>query len=128
MTRLASALLARRDGATALEFALIALPLLLLVCGTMDFGRMLWTEATLHTAVEDAARCASVNAALCGSSSATQSYAAGRAFGLGLDAAAFTVSAQSCGNEVTASYPFAFAFGGLFPLSVTLTAAACFPS
>jgi Flp pilus assembly protein TadG len=128
MRRRALAVLVRRDGATALEFALIALPLLLLVCGIMDFGRMVWTEATLHRAVEDAARCASVNATLCGSTAATAAYAAGRTPGLGIGSSAFTVTAQSCGNEVAATYPFAFVFSGFFPFSVTLTASACFPS
>lgn len=128
MRRSVLATLARRDGATAVEFALIALPLLLLVCGIMDFGRMVWTEATLHRAVESAARCASVNAALCGSTAATATYAAGQATGLGIDSSAFTVTAQSCGNEVAATYPFAFVFSGFFPFSLTLTASACFPS
>ncbi len=48
-------------GVAAVEFALIVLPLLLMVLGIIDGGRMLWTQNSLQYAVEQAARCAVVN-------------------------------------------------------------------
>ena len=53
-------------GATAVEVALILSPLLLMVLGVTDGGRMLWTQNTLQYAVEQAARCAVVNTTTCG--------------------------------------------------------------
>jgi Flp pilus assembly protein TadG len=123
-----SSILTDRSGATAVEFALFAVPILLLLFGIVVFGRVIWAQSTLHVAVEDAARCASVNSNLCGTASAVQSYAVAQATGLNLDPSVFTVSAQPCGNQVSANYPFSFAVNQLFPYTITLTAQACFPS
>lgn len=48
----------RRDdsGATALEFALLALPLMLLTFGIIEFGRALFLQQTLTYATDKAAR------------------------------------------------------------------------
>jgi Flp pilus assembly protein TadG len=102
--------------------------LLLLLLGVVEFSRMVWTQALLHSAVEAAARCASVDVANCGSASAVQNYAVSQAAGLNLSASVFTLSAQPCGNQVSASYPFDFVTSGLFPYAVTLAAQSCFPA
>src|SRR5262249_49875900 len=93
---LAARLIGARRGTTAVEFALIALPLLLLLLGIIEFGRMLWTQSALHYAVQEAARCAAVNPGTCAGSSATQNYAVARAGGLNLSPAVFTVSSPAC--------------------------------
>ena len=48
--------LAGRRGATALEFALVAVPFLTLILGTMEVGYDLFVQAVLDAAVEHAAR------------------------------------------------------------------------
>ncbi len=121
-------LLGDRRGESASEFAMVAPFLLLLLVGIVEFGRAIWMQSTLNSAVTAAARCASVNANLCGAPGATQSYAASQATGLNLSSTAFTVTAQPCGNQVSANVPFTFVFDQLLPYAITLTAQACYPS
>lgn len=119
-------LLRDRRGSAAVEFA-VALPALAtMLLGAMEFGRLLWTQNALHYAVEEAARCHSVNSSVCGSASQTQSFAASRA-GLTFANATFTVTTASCGNQVSARYPFAFVVP-LFDYQVTLQAQSCYPT
>lgn len=49
------------DGATAVEFALIAIPFLIILLGVMESGRMLWTMNGVQFAAEETARFASIN-------------------------------------------------------------------
>lgn len=116
-----------RAGSTAVEFALIAPALFTLLFGTIEFGRMVFTQSTLHFAVEEAARCASVTPSACGTSSQIASYAASRASDTDLPASAFTASTPTCGHQVTGSVVYAFIATALFTYSPTLTATACFP-
>lgn len=120
----------RRRGAAAIEYALILPAVLLFVIGIIDTGRLIWTYTTLSRAAEAAARCAAVNTTDCGTAGQIQSYAAAQAWGLTIDAGAFTVAAADCGIQVTGSYDFTFAipaftkdFG-----TITLTATACYPA
>ncbi|HZS84410.1 MAG TPA: TadE/TadG family type IV pilus assembly protein [Stellaceae bacterium] len=121
-------LLADRGGATAVEFALILPALTLLLLGIMECGRLVWAQSTLQMAVEDAARCASVDTTVCGTAGAVQAYAAGRATGINATAGDFALSAQPCGNQVSATYPFTILSAQVFPTAITLTARACFPA
>ena len=121
-----------RSGTTAIEFALVSLPLFLILFGALEFGRLLWTQSALHFAVEEAARCASVNTSVCGTASQIASYAAGTVTALNIPSSAFSASSQSCGgqgtasgHQVTASLAYQFVVKGLFPYTPTLTASAC---
>jgi Flp pilus assembly protein TadG len=110
--------------ATAVEFAIVVGPLILLLFGIIEFGRALWMLNALHYSSEEAARCASNNPAMCGTSSQIQSFAASRS-GADYKAEVFTVTSAACGNLVTASYPMILMipFGSY---SVTLQAQSCF--
>jgi Flp pilus assembly protein TadG len=121
-----SSLISDRRGATAVEFALILPPFLLLLLGVVEFGRALWTQSALHFAVEEAARCATVDATNCATATQVQTFAVSRAAGVGLTNAVFTLTTPACGNQVAASYPFPFVLANMFP-NVTLTARSCFP-
>lgn len=114
-------------GGSAVEFGLIAPAFLSALMGAIGCGLALWTQIGLQHAAEMAARCASVDAATCGSVSAIQTYAAQQAYGLSVPASAFTVSTPPCGNQVTASYAFAASSGSLGLPSLTLMGSACFP-
>jgi Flp pilus assembly protein TadG len=116
-----------REGATAVEFALVSPALFLLVFGTLEFGRLMWTQSALHFAVEEAARCASVNSSVCGTASQIASYAAGTVTALNITSASFTATSPACGHQIKASYSYQFMATGLFPFTPTLTAQACFP-
>jgi Flp pilus assembly protein TadG len=141
----------RRDthANTAIEFALLVPFLIVLFLGIFEFGRAIWVQGILDYAAEQAARCASINSATCGTTSATQTYAAAQAAPLpngssscpsGATCPAFTATQPSSGtcageNEVTATYAFNFfSLGSLpiigaspFPTSVTLSSQSCYP-
>lgn len=46
----------RREGSTAVEFALVALPFFILLFGILEIGLLLLVDALVETAVSDAAR------------------------------------------------------------------------
>jgi Flp pilus assembly protein TadG len=116
------------SGSIAVEVAILMPVVLLFVLGLAEFGRAIWTKATLDYAVEAAARCAVVDVNLCGSASQTQSYAASRAAGLSIPASSFTVSAAGCGTRVSVIVPFEFVAQGMLPYTLSLTASACYPA
>jgi Flp pilus assembly protein TadG len=112
-------------GSTGSEFALILAPLVLLLFGILEFGRVLYYQNALHYSVQAAARCASIDTTTCSSTTQTQSYAAGIS-AAGFDSSVFTATAPACGNNVAASYPMTL----LIPfvnVSLTLTANYCYP-
>jgi hypothetical protein len=117
----------RRDSAGSLtvDFALIAGPLILLLLGTMEIGRLLWYQNALNYSVEEAARCASIDVNNCNTTAQIKNYAAGRS-GAGFASTVFSLSSPACGNQVNASYPMSLSIP-LVPVSVTLTAQSCYP-
>jgi Flp pilus assembly protein TadG len=118
-----------QSGTSALEFGLTAPVFFLFIFGVIEVGLLFWTQIGLQHGAEMAARCASINAALCPTSNpnAITGYATQQAFGLSLPASTFTYSTPACGNQVNASY--SFQFPSIIPLGpLMLTAQACFPS
>lgn len=120
-----SSLVRRDDGNAAVEFSLVAPLLLLLLFGIMETSRAFWAQSALNYAVEQAARCASVDKNTCGTASQIQSYAATQS-GANFDTSIFTVSTDACGSLVTASYPLIVAIP-YTATSFNLTARSCFP-
>ncbi len=127
-----------RAGTTAVEFALLALPFLLLVTGTIDATRLVWTNFSLQFAVEAAARCVAVTPTKCGSNADVQSYASSEMTAPG--AATFTYTAPATppptcsngttsvnGSQVSGTMTFAFSVIG-FPTSIVLNAQSCRPT
>ena len=121
------------DGATAVETALVLPLLLALFFGIIEVGHLVWTVCALNLAVEDAARCASVSnvstppATLCDTQTHMQAYAVSRVWGMTVPASTFSLSTPACGYQVNASYPFTPIISYV-PLSLTLSASACFPA
>ncbi len=117
----------KRDpaGSLTVDFALIAAPLLLLLLGTMEVGRMLWYQNALNYSVQEAARCASIDVNNCNTTDQVKNYAAARS-GAGFAASVFSLSSLACGYQVSANYPISLSIP-LVPLSVTLTAQSCYP-
>jgi len=114
-----------RGGAAAAEFAAILPAFLVIMIGIMEFGRLMWTKSALNYSVQEAARCAAINAGACGTQTQVQSYAASHS-GQTFAASIFTLSTPSCGTQVSATYPFQFIVP-LFNYSVTLQASYCYP-
>jgi Flp pilus assembly protein TadG len=98
-------------GTSALEFAFVGPVFLLMVIGMLYGCLMLFSMASLHYAVEEGARCASVN---------TQT-----AYN-GTGSPTFTSTSPACGHAVTGSTNFSFNMG-VASWTVPLSATACFP-
>lgn len=107
-----------------MEFALVLPALATLVVGGLYVGLLVYSAAGLHSAVEQAARCYSVDVGQCSGASAAQAYAQSQYYGI--NTPTFTASTQSCGHQVAGTVTVAFA-AVLANLNVPLSATACFP-
>lgn len=136
-----------RRAATALEFGLIAGPMLLLIIGTVEFGRLMWTREALEMTAIEGARCMGVLDPSCASGGAyssanTTSYieSVASAWGITLTGANMTLNPStttgSCSglsasvSEVTLAYTFQTVVPGLVTAlsgGTPLTGHACFP-
>lgn len=137
------------DGATAVESALVALMFLMLAFGTIEFGRVLWTEQALQETAIAGARCMAIaqgtkpngscTSSSTYSSTATKTYIQNVASGwaLSLPSAGISLNnSASCGgtggfSQVTLTSTFTSVVPNLVKLSssgLTLTASACYPN
>ena len=114
-------------GAVSVEFAMVCILLLTTILGAMELSRMIWFQGQLNYAVSQAARCAVVTPATCGTSSQIAAYAAGSISLTNIPASAFGLGACGAGTQkVTATYTYVWMLNGLVPMSPTLSASACF--
>jgi Flp pilus assembly protein TadG len=111
-------------GSAAVEFALVLPALAMLMVGGLYTGLLMYSVAGLHSAVEQAARCYSVDASQCGSAAATRSYAQNNFYGVGTPT--FIASTAPCGHQVSATLTFILN-AAVMSWNVPLTATACFP-
>jgi Flp pilus assembly protein TadG len=63
-------------GGSAVEFALLALPLLIMTLGSIELGLLMWTTNVLEATADDTARCVAIAGSSCTNGS---TYAAGQA-------------------------------------------------
>ena len=118
----------RRDqqGTTAVEFGIIAPVFIALLVGTMGLCVALFLIGSLHFAVEDGARCASVKTTICADGPTTVAYTQSRYLGPSGVTPTFTYAAAACGNSVSAS--ITYSVNVLFKtLVIPISATACFP-
>jgi hypothetical protein len=132
------------EGASAVEFAIVALPLFLLAFGTFEFGRFLWVRNALQETAFMAARCMGLLSPECAasgtfSSGNTRSFAVSLAGSWYVPLAASNVAvnnAATCSgissfSQVTISYSFQTAVPALLGSlrnGVPVSASACFPN
>jgi Flp pilus assembly protein TadG len=113
-----------RRGTTTGEFALVLPVFLLFVLGTMDFGRLYWMRATLQDGVDTAARTAMVTSYSGGAASTLQSACNTRIQALGMSSYSACSATAISGNTavtITATESFAFVYGMMPQVSITLT-------
>ncbi len=121
-------LIHRRDGSSAVEFAIVGPMFIGIMMAIFQGGILLWTQLGMEHAVESAARCSAVHSSNCGTLSQIQSYAATQAYGLNLPTSIFSFRQTTCGNVVSASYSYSV-FSQVFgKASIPLNAQACFPA
>ncbi|MDB5444606.1 MAG: TadE family protein [Phenylobacterium sp.] len=118
-------LMAAEHGGAAVEYAMVLPVFITLIVGGLCAGNLAFAVNSLHYAVQDAARCASVKTTVCTSPSNIQSYAAGRYSGPQISPS-FSYSTGGCGHTVsaTATYPIILAAA---TLNVPISASACYP-
>ncbi len=118
----------RRDqqGTTAVEFGIIAPVLIALLVGTMALCVALFLIGSLHFAVEDGARCASLKTTICSDAATTIAYTQSRYLGPSGVSPTFTYAAAACGNSVSASITYSMNVG-FRTLTIPISATACFP-
>lgn len=119
-----------RRGVASLEFAILAPVLIVLLIGTVDFGRMFYTRQGLEYATEEAARYYTLNPQ---SATATvTTYLQGKMpEGLGSGVAVAYADTANCNSNsavtcttITATYSFSFVGGYMDLTTQTLRATA----
>jgi Flp pilus assembly protein TadG len=111
------------NATTAVEFAMVLPPFIMLLLGIMSGSLAIYTAASMHFAVEWAARCYSVGAQ-CSSATTTQTYAQNNY--LGPYSPTFTASIPSCGHQVNATLNVVLN-AGMAQWNIPLSATSCFP-
>jgi Flp pilus assembly protein TadG len=133
-----------RKATTAVEFAICALAMVLIVIGFTEFGRLVWTFEVLQEAAAEGARCMGLRAGSCASGGTysatnTKNYVVSLATSRGVVITAATVTlnnAATCGgtsgfSQVSISYDFTTVAPGLLTNianGFTVPASACFPN
>lgn len=123
-------------GATMIEFALLAPMFFLVLFGTIEGARVMWTQQTLDEVAYSTARCMSVSSA-CDTSAAQQSFAVARASGYGLSVSSASVTPQldvTCrgfpnSSRVTITHTFTSVMDGFVPVfPAQLQVESCYPT
>jgi Flp pilus assembly protein TadG len=124
-------------GATAIEFALLAGPFLMMMFGVIEFSRAFWVQQALVDITAKAARCVAVghedctDAAGVYSAQLTMNYIQSSARGLGIELArpaAVTVNTACNGISGFTSVTAEARFESLFPIDriMNFTSVSCF--
>jgi len=111
-------------GTTAVEFAIVSPVFIALLIGILYLCLCLFLIGSLHYAVEEGARCASVRTTVCKDATTTVAYAQSRYFGP--SSPSFTYAAAACGNSVSGSINYVAQLG-LTEFTIPIAATACFP-
>lgn len=114
-----------RRGTTAVEFAIVAPVFIMLVIGLLSTSMVLYAIGSLHYAVEEGARCASVRTTECTDPNTTLAYTKSHYYGPS-SSPTFTFASLACGKSITGSTNYVMDLG-LTRFTVPVTATACFP-
>lgn len=125
MRNLVRSLTRSEDGTTAVEFAIVAPVFILLLFGTIGLCFALFLIGSLHYAVEDGARCASVKTTICSDSATTIAYTQSRYLGPNVSPS-FTYASAACGKSVSGSVSYSMDIG-FRTFVIPISATACFP-
>lgn len=140
MKRAASLFLRCRAGSSAVEFAILALPISLLLFGAVEAGRAYWTSQAVKDVATSVARCIGVAHPECAPAGAfdqTTSIAfassAARGFGVALDPASIQIQENGeCAGVggfviVTVTHRFSSPLELVFGDDIIMTGSSCYP-
>ena len=113
-------------GTTAIEFAIVGPVFILLVIGIVYLCMCLSVVSSMHYAVEEGARCASVRTTVCTDQTSTITYTKNHYFGPSTLPTFTYNAAAACGHSVSGSINYVLDLG-LKQITVPISAAACFP-
>jgi hypothetical protein len=121
-------LLRNNRGTAVVEFALVALPVLLFILGIMQTAWIVWVDNLLQISVNAAARCGGVGSTTLpcyGGGTGNMIQTANLVFGP-LSGATFSANSSSCasGTGLVGTYQISF----VFVLNMTVTAKSCYPT
>lgn len=126
-----------QNGATLVEFALVAPVFLALLFGALEFGRALWTQQALQETAIAGARCMALPQTNCATDTTTFIQQVASQWGVSLTSANITPNNNtSCGgtsgfSQVSLTFTFTSVVAGLVGIpsgGVPLRATACFPN
>jgi Flp pilus assembly pilin Flp len=126
MRNLFRSLSRNQQGTTAVEFAIIAPVFIMLVFGTIGLCFALFLVGSLHFAVEDGARCASVKASICPDTATTIAYTQSRYLGPNVSPTFTPNLTAACGKSVTGSVNYSMNMG-FRTFVIPISATACYP-
>lgn len=113
-------------GSAIVEFSILA-PVLVLIIGlTIDCASYYWMQSAMRNGAIVAARCSAIGRSDCKTATGVQNIAAASAFGFKVPASAFTVSIDTCGTRVGATYPYRSAFGTMSPFNGPINVSYCY--
>jgi Flp pilus assembly protein TadG len=131
-------------GGSAVEFALVVTPLLMLAMGVFEFGRYYWTTEALQESAVAGARCIGISQSSCASagvynSGNTASYVQGVAAGWGVTVPTsdiVTTNSTTCGTltgfaQVKITYLFKTVIPNIIPIGAggqSITVQSCYPN
>ena len=133
--RLLSRIGRNTQGATIVEFALVAPIFVILLFGIIEGSRAFWVKQTLERVAHATARCMSVDSA-CATTAAQKQYAVDRArsLGVGVELAdvaitgGTTCKGNANSNSVTIARPFDTVLRNIVPIvPQELSGSGCFP-
>ena len=113
-------------GTTAIEFAIVGPVFIMAVIGIIYLCMCLSVVGSMHYAVEEGARCASVKTTVCTDQTSTVAYTQTHYFGPSTLPAFTYNAAAACGHLVSGSISYVLDIG-LRQITVPITASACFP-
>lgn len=116
----------QQSGSAAVEFAMVLPVFVSLIVGVMYVATLISAMTSLHYAVEQGARCASVTGAVCSDAASTASFTQAHYQGPTLISPQFSYSTAGCGHTVTGTASVTLDFG-VSRTKVPVSASACFP-
>lgn len=121
-------LLKNNRGTTAVEFALVAVPILMFTLGIVQTGCMMWTANTLHVAADVAARCGAVQSTTAPCNGRANMISTANTVFAPLNSTGVFSSNASCTTDGGSGLIGSYTVNIMFVVNFTLTAKSCYPN